>query len=72
MSSARVLVTGGFGFVGSQLCRTLVERGSDVAVLDDLSVGSIENLPEPVAADVRTIVADIRDLAAVERHVGEF
>ena len=72
LNGARALVTGGFGFVGSQLCRTLVERGSDVAVLDDLSVGSPENLPSAVAAEVRTIVADVRDLDAVERHMRDF
>jgi len=72
LNGARALVTGGFGFVGSQLCRTLVERGSDVAVLDDLSVGSEENLAPAVAAEVHTIVADVRDLDAVERHVRDF
>ncbi len=71
-NGARALVTGGFGFVGSQLCRTLVERGSEVAVLDDLSVGSEENLPPAISAEVRTIVADVRDLEAVERHMLAF
>ena len=71
-NGARALVTGGFGFVGSQLCRTLVERGSNVAVLDDLSVGSEENLPSAIGPEVRTIVADVRDLDAVERHLRDF
>lgn len=40
----RVLVTGGAGFIGSNLVRALVEHGSEVGVVDDLSVGSEENL----------------------------
>lgn len=72
MDDARALITGGFGFVGSQLCRTLVERGSEVAVLDNLSVGSEENLATPLAGEVRSLVADVRDVDAVERHLQEF
>jgi UDP-glucose 4-epimerase len=37
-------VTGGAGFIGSNLANLLVERGNDVAVLDDLSLGIPENL----------------------------
>jgi UDP-glucose 4-epimerase len=40
----RVLVTGGAGFIGSDLCRTLVARHVDVVALDDLSTGSKDNL----------------------------
>lgn len=72
MSGGRALVTGGFGFVGPQLCRTLVEAGAAVAVLDDLSVGSAENLDASIAAEVETLVGDVRDVEAVERHLREF
>jgi UDP-glucose 4-epimerase len=72
MQGVRALITGGFGFVGSRLCETLVERGLDLAVLDDLSVGSPENLSRAVADEVRPLVADIRDLALVERHLRDF
>jgi len=41
-----VLVTGGAGFIGSNLVESLVERGVKVTVLDDLSTGSKENLEE--------------------------
>jgi UDP-glucose 4-epimerase len=40
----RVLITGGAGFVGSHLSEALLERGDDVAVLDNLSTGSIDNI----------------------------
>lgn len=40
----RVLVTGGAGFIGSHLCEALLDRGSEVWALDDLSTGRLENL----------------------------
>jgi len=39
-----VLITGGAGFIGAHLTRALLERGDRVAVLDNLSTGSIENI----------------------------
>src|SRR5262245_48601717 len=41
----KVLVTGGAGFIGSHLCEGLLQEGYRVRVLDDLSVGKLENLP---------------------------
>jgi len=41
---ARYLVTGGAGFIGSNIVETLVERGEQVVVLDDFSTGKRENL----------------------------
>ena len=41
-----VLVTGGAGFIGSNLVRSLLEDGESVRVLDDLSTGRVENLAE--------------------------
>ncbi len=39
-----VLITGGAGFIGSHLTQALLERGDSVAVLDNLSTGSFENI----------------------------
>jgi UDP-glucose 4-epimerase len=39
------LVTGGAGFIGSNLADALIERGDEVRILDDLSTGRVENLP---------------------------
>ncbi len=40
----KVFITGGAGFVGGHLCETFLDAGHDVAILDDLSTGSIENI----------------------------
>jgi UDP-glucose 4-epimerase len=40
----RYLITGGAGFIGSHLSETLIARGEEVFVLDDLSTGSVENI----------------------------
>jgi UDP-glucose 4-epimerase len=40
----RALITGGAGFIGSHLSEALLDRGSEVLVLDDLSTGSIDNI----------------------------
>ena len=42
----RVLITGGAGFLGSNLCRKFLAGGHDVIALDDLSTGSIVNLSD--------------------------
>jgi UDP-glucose 4-epimerase len=52
-----VLVTGGAGFIGSHVAEALAARGDDVVVLDDLSSGKRENLPEVV----EFVEGDIRD-----------
>ena len=48
----KALITGGAGFVGSHLAETLLERGDDVIVLDNLSTGSIDNIA-PLKANPR-------------------
>ncbi|HXH07497.1 MAG TPA: GDP-mannose 4,6-dehydratase [Vicinamibacterales bacterium] len=40
----RVLITGGAGFIGSHLADTLLDRGHEVSVIDNLSTGSIDNI----------------------------
>jgi UDP-glucose 4-epimerase len=40
----KTLITGGAGFIGSHLAERLIELGHDVAVIDDLSTGSIDNI----------------------------
>ncbi len=61
-AGARVLVTGGAGFIGSHLCVELLRRGHHVHVVDDLSTGSLDNL-QPCADQARlsVTVASIDD-----------
>ena len=61
-----VLVTGGAGFIGSNLVAALVADGSSVRVLDDLSTGSMANLGE-VSEDVEVMVGDVRAPDQVRR-----
>ena len=61
----KALVTGGAGFIGSNLARLLAEEGYDVVVLDNLSTGYRENLEG--LKRVRLVEGDVRDTGAVER-----
>jgi UDP-glucose 4-epimerase len=57
----RALVTGGAGFIGSNLVDALLDRGDDVVAIDDLSTGKEQNLQAALARGVAFELADIRD-----------
>lgn len=67
-----ILVTGGAGFIGSHLCRTLLTEGHDVVVLDDLSTGTYQNL-EGIedGKRLRLIVDSVNNAALVDQCVRE-
>src|SRR5215217_5075349 len=52
----KAFVTGGAGFIGSNLVDALIERGDGVEVLDDLSTGHASNLEAARRAGVRRVV----------------
>jgi len=63
-----MLVTGGAGFIGSNLCETLLEMGHEVRILDNFSTGKRENLAEFVRS-IEVIEGDIRDYETLEKAV---
>jgi len=65
----KTLVTGGAGFIGSNLTDALLERGDEVTVLDDLSTGRRENLDGALAAGATLVELDIRDADEVNDAV---
>jgi UDP-glucose 4-epimerase len=66
MRRERALVTGGGGFIGSNLTRGLLAEGYRVRVFDDFSTGREENLAE-VAGDVDVVEGDVLDGHILER-----
>ncbi len=59
-TKAKVLVTGGAGFIGSELVRQLTTQGYEVTAVDNLVNGKRENIQNLSAANPRLVVADIR------------
>jgi UDP-glucose 4-epimerase len=65
----RAVVTGGAGFVGSHVAEALLARGDDVHVLDNLSTGSRDKLPDGAElheGDIRTDAASVFERARPE------
>jgi len=63
---ASYLITGGAGFIGSHLARTLVGRGETVRVIDNFSTGKRENLAD-LRDQIEIIEAGLGDLGVLER-----
>ena len=61
----RAIVTGGSGFIGSNIVDGLLTRGDEVTVLDDLSTGRRDNLDGALANGAELVEMDVRDQAAV-------
>ncbi len=65
----RTLVTGGSGFIGSNLVDALIDRGDEVVVIDDLSTGRETNLDGARSRGAQLQVLDIRDGEALSEAV---
>ena len=66
MTGMKALVTGGAGFIGSNLVNALVERGDDVRVLDNFSTGNRANLE---GLDVEVVEGELRSYERVHAAV---
>ncbi len=62
---AKYLLTGGAGFIGSNLARFVLEKGHDVMILDNFSTGKHENIAE-ILNDITLVTGDLRDMATVD------
>lgn len=62
----KIIVTGGAGFIGSNLVERLVELGADILVIDDLSVGKYDNFTASVKAQIKFEKISILDLASIK------
>ena len=67
LAEQKVTVTGGAGFIGSHLCRTLLEKGAKVTVFGNLSSGKIDHIKNLVGKGLNFMQGDIRDPAALEK-----
>jgi nucleoside-diphosphate-sugar epimerase len=66
--TTKVLVTGGAGFIGSNLADELIRQGAKVSILDNLSTGFRENLEE-IKGDFDFIEADLNDDKKLEKSL---
>jgi UDP-glucose 4-epimerase len=67
----RTLVTGGAGFIGSNVVDALLARGDEVVVVDDVSTGRESNLEGARAKGAELVRADIRDGVRIAQIVGD-
>lgn len=66
----RILITGGAGFIGSNLVDALMEQGHEVTVLDNLLVGKVSNIERHLESEhFHFVNGSILDLATLERLV---
>lgn len=66
LKEKEVVVTGGAGFIGSNLCRTLLKTGAKVTAYDNLYSGKIEFIEDLIDKGLNFIQGDIRDQVALE------
>lgn len=63
----KILVTGGAGFIGSNVADALIEQGHDIVILDNLSTGNISNVNSNAKFIQKSITDDLSDLFDKEK-----
>jgi dTDP-glucose 4,6-dehydratase len=68
----RILVTGGFGFIGSSFCRLASANGHELIILDKMTYAAdLENLPESMLQKSKVIKCDIANTSALHAELNE-
>jgi len=63
----KIVVTGGAGFIGSELVRQLADKGATVEVADNLANGKVENLMGVIGDQVSLNIVDVRDVIEMRK-----
>jgi UDP-glucose 4-epimerase len=66
----KYLITGGAGFIGSHLCESLISRGEQIVILDNLSTSSLNNISR-FHQEVKVVVNNILNRSLVDELVAE-
>ena len=67
LKEKEVVVTGGAGFIGSNLCRTLLQHGAKVTAYDNMYSGKLKFIEDLMDNGLKFIQEDVRNLAALEK-----
>ncbi|MFA6530597.1 MAG: NAD-dependent epimerase/dehydratase family protein [Candidatus Micrarchaeia archaeon] len=60
----KILVTGGLGFIGSNLCERLVKEGHEITIIDNLHTGTEENVKD-IRSNVRVVIGRAKQLVEI-------
>ncbi|MFH0821030.1 MAG: SDR family NAD(P)-dependent oxidoreductase [Candidatus Peregrinibacteria bacterium] len=70
LSKEKVLITGGAGFIGSHLAEELLQKGHEVAILDNLSTGRMENIAHLEKNEkFHVVIGDILNASLVDKLI---
>ncbi len=67
MKRGKIIITGGAGFIGSNIARELLAQNYDVVIIDNLSTGRLENIRE-IRNQIKFVRGDIRNLPLLQKN----